>query len=160
MRQRSKIAPCLALTSITLLSCTSVPAPKPKLATPRVPAQPVNVTLTCNRMPRTTMKQMSGDWVLSVSDGGCTFPSEGPVSITATPNEMLNLNHRPQIALKIAPSGEVLNVSLIRTSGSTTLDQKAINEMRLHRYERNNCGTCRITTALNVEFDGPVWVRE
>ena len=41
-----------------------------------------------------------------------------------------------------------------------TLDEKALRQVSSYRYARHNCGVCKISMAVSIDFQGPVWMRE
>ena len=81
-----------------------------------------------------------------------------PVKATAV--EMTKVYRRPLVLFRVAPSGLVRDVSLLHTSGSPALDQRALAQVAGTRYPPHNCCSCRVSTVIDVDFEGPVWMRE
>jgi TonB family protein len=154
------LCPVLVLTCAALVACTHGPEPVLFKSLPVPPAQPIEEALSCERMAKFTMHDVSGKWMVTVSDGGCTFPSAAPRAVQATASEMAALTNRPHVRFELTPTGEIRSASIALSSGSRALDQKALGEVVSHRYPRNTCGICRVTTVVNVEFGGPVWIRD
>ena len=73
---------------------------------------------------------------------------------------MTKLNYRPLVSFDVSSSGIVSKVKLIRSSGSSTLDEKALRQISSYRYPRHNCGACKMSMTVGVDFQGPVWMRE
>lgn len=134
--------------------------PEFRFQLPRVPSQPIASTLNCTSTYKSELfPYISGEWSITASEGGCTFTSGGPFSVKATAAEMRLLTYRPQISYQVRADGRLTHPSLVRSSGSATLDQRAIQEALKQRY-RHNCGSCYVTTLVDVEFQGPVWIRD
>jgi TonB family protein len=81
-------------------------------------------------------------------------------AVKATATEMQNVICRPLVSFQVAPSGLVSNAKLLRSSGSTTLDERALRQVIAYRDPRQNCGVCKWSISMNVDFQGPVWMRE
>jgi TonB family protein len=127
---------------------------------PQPPPQPTMATFECSRGLAGTLTDISGDWVLIQDHPPCTLAGDFLLPVKATAAEMVALNRRPQISFQVAANGRVRNASVSRTSGSKTLDDRLLKEVTAHRYKGNNCGVCRVTTVVDVDFQGPVWMRE
>jgi hypothetical protein len=80
--------------------------------------------------------------------------------VEATAIEMTQLCCRPWVSFQVASTGLITDVKLLRSSGSRTLDQKAVWQASAGRYPRHNCGLCRVFSPMNLGFEGPVWIRE
>ena len=128
---------------------------------PRPPIQPTEARLTCTYCYKGEgIKGIDGDWTLTASDGGCTFRGVLLPVITATPVEMLSLSRRPKILFQVARDGRIRKVMVSRSSGSPTLDQKAVRQVQAQQYGRHDCGICEVLTVIDIEYAGPVWIRD
>lgn len=127
---------------------------------PDVPLQPTASTLNCTSTYKSErFPYIAGEWSITASEGGCAFTSGALSSVKATVDEVGVLTHRPQISYKVGPDGTLTHPCLVRSSGSATLDQRAIQQALKQRY-RHNCGTCYVSTLVDVDFHGPVWIRD
>ena len=131
---------------------------------PRPPRQPVDSTLTCARTYKSELLRETGsDWTITASDGGCTFTAAATAALAplkATATEIRFVRHRPQMSFAVAADGRTSEVSVTRSSGSATLDEKALYQIQNAPYGRHNCGVCRLSTLIDIEYDGPVWIRD
>lgn len=119
-----------------------------------LPIQPTAGTLECTGGHVVNTSQYFLDHL------PCNIPEIVLPPVKATPAEMLELTRRPQVVFQIAANGQVSNSSISRTSGSKTLDEKSLKQVMASRYRRHNCGVCRVSTTINVDFQGPVWIPE
>lgn len=128
---------------------------------PRPPRQPIDSTLTCTYCFKSErVLEIGGAWTLTASEGGCTFAASALAPVEATPAEIQSVNHRPQISFRIGANGRISRVFVSRGSGSPTLDQKAVRQVQTANYGRHNCGICTVSTLLDIDYDGPVWIRD
>jgi hypothetical protein len=123
------------------------------------PAQPTTATLECTRGLAVTVPEISGDWFLTQDHPPCSVGGDFLPPVKATAAEMAVLNHRPHVVFRVAANGQISNASLSFSSGSTTLDERSLKLVMAQRYKRHNCGRCRISTEVDVDFQGPVWIR-
>jgi hypothetical protein len=127
---------------------------------PRIPTQPSSATLECTRGLEITMDTGNGEWSVIRDHPPCTVSGIALRSVKATATEVMQLNCSPLVVLQVAQSGLVSNASLVRSSGSTSLDERALGQVKTYRYPRHNCGLCKLSIPINVDFQGPVWIRE
>ncbi len=131
---------------------------------PRPPLQPIDSTLTCTRtFESLLMREVGRDWTMTASDGGCTFTASAAAALApvrATAAEIRFVRHRPQISFRIRGDGRISGVFVARSSGSSTLDQRALQQIQNANYGRHNCGICRVSTLLDIDYDGPIWIRD
>jgi hypothetical protein len=127
---------------------------------PLVPSQPTTATLECTRGLVGAVPEIGGDWFLTRDHPPCTVGGDllGPIKATAA--EMAVLKHRPRVVFHVTANGQISNASVSRTSGSETLDERSLTLVLAHRYKRHNCGVCRVSTEVDVDFQGPVWIRD
>jgi len=81
-------------------------------------------------------------------------------TVSASAAELAWVNQRPEISFHVAGNGNVSGVRVKRSSGSETLDQKASALVLAQRYKPNACGACDISSIINIDFDGPIWLNE
>jgi TonB family protein len=127
---------------------------------PRVPMQASAATVECTRGLVVNLESANGEWSVIQDHPPCTVIGIFLLVVKATADEMRKLNCRPLVSFEVAPSGLVSDVKLVRSSGSTTLDEKAVRQIIAYRYPRHNCGMCKMSISMNVDFRGPVWMRE
>jgi hypothetical protein len=138
----------------------SLSLPELKLSLPLPPLQPTTATVECSRGLVVELAGISGDWSVIQDHPPCTVGGFVLIPVKATATEMIDLNRRPRVIFKVAADGQVIHVSLSRTSGSRTFDEKALEQAIERRYRRHNCGVCKVSALVDVDFHGPVWMRE
>jgi len=118
---------------------------------------PMNrATIRCTRGMDVEVSNANGEWRISQDHPPCDVYGIALQSVEATPAEMTQLNCRPGVSFDVLASGIVSNVELLRSSGSPTLDQKALRLVSSYRYPRHNCGACEMSMAVGIDFQGPV----
>src|SRR5437667_1167191 len=127
---------------------------------PRIPTQPSAATIECTRGLEVTLDNANGEWSAIQDHPPCTVSGTVLHSVKATATEMMELNYRPLVVFQVAPSGLVSNAVLLRSSGSTSLDRRALGQLTTYRYPRHNCGLCKLSIPISVDFQGPVWMPE
>ena len=127
---------------------------------PSHPAQPTTATVECSGGLAATLSDISGDWSVTQDHPPCTVFGIVLPPVKATAAEMAALKRRPQVAFQVAANGRVSSASLSRSSGSKTLDERALKQAISRRYQRHNCGVCKVSTVVDADFQGPVWMRE
>lgn len=127
---------------------------------PPPPAQPTTETLSCTNGSSAMFEGGPGKWSFAQDHPPCTFVGCSPPAVKAMASEILMLKHRPRFLFQVAANGGVRNASILQTSGSKTLDEKSLTQIKALVYQRHNCGVCTISTVVSVEFEGPVWVPE
>ncbi len=126
---------------------------------PLPPAQPTTANLECTRGLAVKVQESSGNWILTQDHPPCTVAGDLLLPVKATPAEMAALNRRPHVVFQVAANGQISNASVSSSSGSETLDEKTLKLVLAHRYPRHNCGVCTVSTEVDVDFQGPVWIR-
>jgi outer membrane biosynthesis protein TonB len=126
---------------------------------PQVPLQPTAATIACTRGLVVSVADVGRDWSVT-QDPPCTSGDILVHPIAATAAEMAELKSRPSVTFVVDSNGQVGNASILRTSGSKTLDKRSLNQFIAQHYEPHNCGICKISTVVDVDFQGPVWMRE
>jgi TonB family protein len=124
---------------------------------PRVPAPLTAVTAECSLGLVANLDSANGEWL---DHPPCAVSGVALQAVKATAPEMKNLACRPLVSFQVAPSGLVSHAKLLRSSGSTTLDERALRQVVAYRDSRHNCGVCKMSISVNVDFQGPVWMRE
>jgi TonB family protein len=127
---------------------------------PRVPTPLNAVTTECSLGLAVNLESANGEWSVIQDHSPCAVSGIALQAVKATATEMKNLICRPLVSFQVAPSGLVSNAKLLRSSGSTTLDERALRLVAAYRDSQHNCGVCKVSTSVNVDFDGPVWIRE
>jgi TonB family protein len=127
---------------------------------PRVPTPLSMVTAECSLGLAVNLESANGKWSVIQDHPPCAVSGIALQAVKATAAEMKNLTCRPLVSFEVAPSGLVSNAKLLRSSGSTTLDERALRKLVAYRDSRHNCGVCKMSISVNVDFEGPVWVRE
>jgi len=127
---------------------------------PHAPVQMNRATIRCTLGMAVELSNANGQWRVIQDDPPCDVSGIVLQSLEATPAEMTKLNYCPLVSFDVSSSGIVSKVKLIRSSGSSTLDEKALRQVSSYRYPRHNCGACKVLMAVGVDFQGPVWMRE
>lgn len=121
---------------------------------PLPPIQPTEATIECTHMVVNAGRYFSKEHI------PCNAPRIVLPPVKATPVEMAALNCRTQVVFRVAPNGQFSNASVSRTSGSKTLDERVLKLVGASPYRPHNCGVCRITAVVGIDFQGPVWMPE
>jgi hypothetical protein len=127
---------------------------------PRPPSQPSVATIECTRSLHVTVSDISRDWSLTQDHPPCTIGGFVVLPVEATAAEMSDLSRRPRVFFQVAASGRVSNAVVSRTSGSKSLDERSLKQLIARNYQRHTCGVCQVSTAVDVDFHGPVWIPE
>jgi TonB family protein len=117
-------------------------------------------TLECAAGIEVNLDNANGEWSVTQDHPPCTVNCIVLQPVNATATEMARLKCRPVVSFQVAASGQVSDAKLLRSSGSTSLDEKALQQVVAHRYPRHNCCKCKVSLAVDVDFQGPVWMRE
>jgi TonB family protein len=126
---------------------------------PLPPAQPVLAIFACSRGLIVEAKIARG-WYLTRDHPPCTVGFDFTDELEATPAEMRVLQRRPHVAFKVAETGTVTSATIAGSSGSGTLDGRAVQLIQAHTFPKHNCGVCRVSTQVNLSFEGPFWINE
>lgn len=127
---------------------------------PHAPAQMNRATIRCTLGLAFELSNANGEWRVIQDHPPCDVSGGALQSVQATPVEMTKLNCHPWVSFEVSASGVVSKVKLLRSSGSSTLDEKAQHQVSSYRFPPHNCGTCEMPMAVGVDFQGPVWMRE
>ncbi len=125
---------------------------------PQPPAQPLEFSETCSN---TRAHQMFGseDGSWTDSDGAFCWLNDFSYTVRPTPTEMRELIHRPRVTFTVDGLGNVTDAKILRSSGSLSLDQRTIGDLRHRRRSPiRGCGRCTVSATFNVDFNGPVWI--
>jgi hypothetical protein len=127
---------------------------------PHAPVQMNRATIRCTLGMGVEISNANGQWRVIQDHPPCDVSGIALQSVEATSTEMMQLNLRPVVSFEVSASGLASKAELLRSSGSSTLDQKALRLLSSYLYPRHNCGVCRMSMAVGVSFQGPVWTRE
>jgi TonB family protein len=152
------VASALLIRRFSLLQLT--PTQLRIASLPHAPVQMNRVTIRCTLGLDVELSNANGQWRAIQDHPPCDVSGIVLQSVEATPAEMTNLNYRPLASFEVSASGIVSKVKLLRSSGSSTLDEKALRQVRSYHYPRHDCGACKMSMAIGVDFQGPVWMRE
>ena len=152
------VAPVLVVRRLSLRHLT--PTQLRIASLPQVPAQMNRATIRCTLGLVAELSNASGQWRFIQDHPPCDVSGIALRSVEATPAEMRKLNYRPLVSFELSAGGTVSKVKLLRSSGSSTLDEKALRQVRSYRYPRHNCGARKMSMAVGIDFQGPVWLRE
>jgi TonB family protein len=127
---------------------------------PHVPTPLSTVTADCSLGLAVNLESASGKWSVIQDHPPCAVSGIALQAVKATPTEMKKLTCRPLVSFQVSGNGVVSNAKLLRSSGSATLDERALRQVIAYRDSRHNCGVCKMSVSINVDFQGPVWMRE
>jgi TonB family protein len=127
---------------------------------PPLPQQEGPATIECSHGLDIDLRNANGDWSVIQDHPPCTVRGIFLSTVKATADEMEKLSCRPLFSFQVATTGLTRNVKLLRSSGSTTLDERALQQVIGYRYPPHNCGICKMSVPINVDFHGPVWTRD
>jgi hypothetical protein len=152
------VASALTVRRFSLLQLTSAQL---RIGTlPHVPTQMNRATIRCTLGLASELSNANGEWSVIQDHPPCEVSGIALQSVEATPAEMTSLNCSPQVSFEVSASGVISKTKLLRSSGSSTLDEKALHQVSSYRYPRHNCGACGMSMAVGVDFQGPVWMRQ
>ena len=124
------------------------------------PVQMNRATIRCTLGLDFELSNANGEWRVFQDHPPCDVSGIVLQSVEATPAEMTKLNCRPLVSFEVSAGGIVSKVKLLRSSGSSTLDERALHQVSSYHYPRHNCGECKMSMQVGVDFQGPVWTRE
>lgn len=127
---------------------------------PHVPAQPIRATMECVGGRDISVVDIGRDWSFIQDHPPCAVGGVVLAPIKATVAEIPELTQRPMVTFKLSASGLASEGRIVRSSGSKTLDERALTQVMTTRYPHQNCGICKLSTAINIEFQGSVWFRD
>jgi TonB family protein len=107
---------------------------------PHAPVQMNLGTIRCTLGLAFKITNASGQWRVIQDHPPCDVSGIGLQSVEATPAEMTKLNCRPLVSFDVSASGIVSKVKLLRSSGSSTLDEKALRQVSSYRCPRQLWG--------------------
>jgi TonB family protein len=129
-------------------------------SSPPLPLQEGPAIIECSDGLEVDLGNANGDWSVIQDHPPCAVFGIFQPAVKVTADEMAKLSCRPLVSFEVATSGLIRNVKLLRSSGSTTLDERALQQVISYRYPRHNCGICKMSVPINVDFHGPVWTRD
>ena len=127
---------------------------------PRAPLQPSAAFIRCSGGLGFKIDNATGDWAVVQDHPPCAVSGSALRAVKATAIEMAKVYRRPLVAFRVLPNGLIKDISLLYSSGSASLDRRALAQLAGTRYPRHNCCSCRVSTAIDVDFEGPVWMRD
>jgi len=127
---------------------------------PHAPAQMNRATIRCTLGMDVEVSNANGEWRVIQDHPPCDVSGMTLQSVEATPHEMTQLNCRPEVSFEVSDSGTVSKVVLLRSSGSSSVDERAQRLISSYRYPKHNCGACKMSMAVGIDFQGPVGMRE
>ncbi len=74
------------------------------------------------------------------------------IEASSTEEEACESKLAPEIAFGLTASGEVRNATLIRSSGSRSVDQKILQVVRDGHYPPTDCGTCDVIARVPIDL--------
>jgi TonB family protein len=152
------VASALLVRRFSILQLT--PAQLRIASLPHAPVQMAPATIRCTGGLAVELSNANGQWRVIQDHPPCDVSGMILQSVEATPAEMTKLNCRPLVSFEVSASGIVSKVKLLRSSGSSSLDEKALHKVNSSRYPRHNCGACKMSIAVSIDFQGPVWMLE
>ena len=154
----SLFASALLVRRFSLLQLT--PAQLHITGLPHAPVQMNRARIRCTLGLDAELSSGNGEWRVIQDHPPCDVSGIALQAVWATAVEMAKLNCRPFVSFEVSANGIINKVKLLRSSGSSTLDEKALRQVSSYRYARHNCGVCKISMAVSIDFQGPVWMRE
>src|SRR6185437_5188862 len=112
---------------------------------PRVPMQPSSGFIRCSGGLDFKLDNASGDWSVVQDHPPCDVSGSALPAVKATAIEMARVYRRPLVAFRVLPSGLIRDISLLYSSGSASLDRRALAQLSRIRYPRHNCCSCRVS---------------
>jgi TonB family protein len=75
------------------------------------------------------------------------------LGIKATPRQYTRYDRNPRVSFVIDGNGNVADVRLLESSGSTELDHRVVGWLGNLRYSpQSGCGSWKVETSVNIEF--------
>jgi len=96
---------------------------------PQIPMQPSPALIQCSGGLDYTLDNANGEWSVVQDHPPCAVSGNALPAVKATATEMAKLHRRPLVAFQLAPNGLISGIRLLQSSGSTTLDQRAMSEL-------------------------------
>jgi hypothetical protein len=127
---------------------------------PPIPAQPIHATIECRGGLNIKAVDAGREWSVVQDHPPCAAGSVVVPFVKATAAEMSEIIQRPQVTFKVAIDGLTTEGVVVRSSGSKTLDARALTQIMETRYPRQQCGICKLSTEVNIDFHGPVWFHD
>ena len=126
----------------------------------RIPAQPIPATVECRSGLNISVIDVGRDWSVIQDHPPCALGGIVLAPVNATAAEMSRVSQRPLVTFKVTNAGLATEGSIVRSSGSNTLDARALRQVMTTRYPRQYCGICKLSMEINVEFQWPLWFRD
>jgi hypothetical protein len=145
----------------TAQSKKSLPTPLPAVLLP--PEVPATIMISCERGEEFggTSYPNGGVRPGRVSDlapepaifARCRPDEEFTYDLHSTKAEIMDATRRPEIAFVLTEAGLVQNALVTRSSGSKSLDLKALSIVMNRHYKATRCGSCRVFVAPAVNLN-------
>lgn len=127
---------------------------------PHIPEQPIRATIECRSGLDISVTDVGRDWSVVQDHPPCAVGGVVLPPVKATVAEMSEISQRPQVTFKVTGDGSTTEGAIVCSSGSKTLDERALRQIMTTRYPHQHCGICELSTEINIEFQGPVWFRD
>jgi len=117
------------------------------------PDPPMTLMISCERGSRSGWTSYGG---VDIPEGAifvkCKLDEPFTYQVSSTEKEVAETRRRPEVIFLLAASGEVREAFLTRSSGSSSLDAKAMDLVTKTRYRATLCGVCRVVTSVPVDM--------
>ena len=122
---------------------------------PRLPIErPFEVLISCEVHKQYGWTLYGGDAPILALFAGCKPRGNFYlVGAPSTPEEACAARNQPEVAFLLTGSGDVTNVALTRSSGSSSVDQKVLQLVRDSRYPATKCGECAVFAKVPVSLN-------
>ena len=122
---------------------------------PRFPiARPFEVLISCEVYKQHGWTWYGGDAPIRALFAGCKPQGDFYlVGTPSTPEEACAARNQPEVAFLLTGSGDVTNVALTRSSGSSSVDQKVLQLVRDSRNPATKCGECAVFAKVPVSLN-------
>lgn len=118
------------------------------------PAYPVTTHISCDSLGRSVSRIVGPNSNVELQMlPGCAIGESFYFEMIASAADFAGMKQAPEVAFDIASNGSVANVSLLRSSGNSHLDDQAMQLIRSRRYHTERCGACNVQTTVNVEWE-------
>ena len=166
MRKKIIIASCFAVPILVMLcgyffAMPPFPEHAIRLPTPAItpPPQPITATQQCGARPIRRVPYLIEVRLPPVDVLPCYTNNDYFYTVIAQPAELRTVVRRPVVSLRVDRFGKVRHLRLVRGSGNAALDKRALQVISRKVHHENYC-RCGATTAINIDWNGPLWFRE
>lgn len=117
------------------------------------PDPPTTIMVSCDRGSRSGWTSYGA---ADIPEGAifvnCKPDEPFTYQVFSTEKEAAEARRRPEVTFVLAASGEVREALLTRSSGSSSLDAKAMDLVTTTHYKATPCGVCRVVTSIPVDM--------